>query len=74
MPAQVARGRHGDEPGAAQGGAERRAQPGRAESRLRQTLFYPGLEGITFDLQVLFGTAAVAIAAGAFFVRRSWSV
>ena len=41
---------------------------------LRQTLFYPGLEGITFDLQVLFGTAAVAIAAGAFFVRRSWSV
>jgi ABC-2 type transport system permease protein len=41
---------------------------------LRQTLFYPGLEGITLDLQVLFGTAAVAIAAGAFFVRRSWSV
>jgi ABC-2 type transport system permease protein len=41
---------------------------------LRQTLFYPGLNGVAFDLQVLFATAAVAIAAGAFFVRRSWSV
>jgi ABC-type multidrug transport system permease subunit len=41
---------------------------------LRQTLFYPGLDGVAFDLQVLFATAAVAIAAGAFFVRRSWSV
>ncbi len=40
---------------------------------LRQGLFYPGLQGLAFDLQVLFGTAVVAIVAGAFFVRRSWS-
>jgi ABC-type multidrug transport system permease subunit len=40
---------------------------------LRQSLFYPGLEGVTFDLEVLFATALLAIAAGAFFVRRSWS-
>ncbi len=40
---------------------------------LRQTLFYPGLDGVAFDLEVLFATALFAIAAGAFFVRRSWS-
>ena len=39
----------------------------------RQCLFYPGLEGVTFDLEVLFATALLTIAAGAFFVRRSWS-
>jgi ABC-2 type transport system permease protein len=40
---------------------------------LRQALFYPDLTGVATDLGVLLATAAVAIAAGAYFVRRSWS-
>jgi ABC-2 type transport system permease protein len=40
---------------------------------LRQGLFYPGLAGFAADLQVLVVTAILAVAAGAFFVRRSWS-
>jgi hypothetical protein len=36
-------------------------------------LFYPGLDGVAFDREVLLATALLAVAAGAFFVRRSWS-
>ena len=39
---------------------------------LRQTLFYPGLEGVATDLLVLGATALLATAAGALAVRRSW--
>jgi len=41
---------------------------------LRQSLFYPGLDGVTTDLLVLGATALGAVAVGAVAVRRSWSV
>lgn len=40
---------------------------------LRQSLFYPGLYGFGADMQVLLGTAAVAVVAGGAVVRRAWS-
>jgi ABC-type multidrug transport system permease subunit len=39
---------------------------------LRQTLFYPGLEGVGTDLAVLGATALGAMVVGAVTVRRSW--
>ena len=40
---------------------------------MRQALFYPGLEGLAFDITVLTGTALVTVVLGAAAVRRSWS-
>jgi ABC-2 type transport system permease protein len=40
---------------------------------LRESLFYPGLHGVVTDLEVLVGTAVVAVGLGALLVRRSWS-
>ncbi len=40
---------------------------------MRQALFYPGLDGLPFDISVLTGTALVSVILGALAVRRSWS-
>ena len=40
---------------------------------LRQSLFYPSLFGFGADMRVLLGTAVVAVVAGGFAVRRTWS-
>jgi len=40
---------------------------------MRQSLFYPDLQGVTTDLVVLAATAAAAITVGTVMVRRSWS-
>jgi ABC-2 type transport system permease protein len=40
---------------------------------MRQALFYPDLTGLSTDRTVLVGTALLAVLAGSFVVRRSWS-
>jgi ABC-2 type transport system permease protein len=40
---------------------------------LRQSLFYPRLNGFAADMRVLLGTAVVAVVAGGVVVRRAWS-
>jgi len=40
---------------------------------MRQALFYPTLDGVSHDLQMLWGTAVVTVVLGAVFIRHAWA-